>query len=434
MIEKAGNPTVWPTFFTRRKPLTFWYIYPNKNTVLTEFKGKWLEFLPGDEYKDHETYGWRMDSKNGYPFSITFNSGVVIYFKTHGVDLQSGTVDYVGCDEELPSELFPELYMRLSATDGIFAHVFTPVQSQQFWYEAMEEKGRKERFKEAWKRSVSLYDCMLYADGSLSPWTKERIDERVQTCSDEYEILIRIHGRFVRSRKGLKYGTFSRESNLKQYTAVPYDWLWFVGVDIGGGGKGHPAAISFIAVRPDYKKGRVVRCWRGNREETTTSGDILNQYIKMRNDLGNPDITGQFYDWQAKDFFLVSEREGYYFEPAEKGHEIGESIFNTLFKNNMLDIDDTEENRDLVEELTSLLRETSKQKAKDDAIDSVRYGITKIPWDLSDVTTDLQPRPELETRTPDKPRPTRHRDQITVEEIWMEEDDIEFYNEIFEEL
>jgi len=70
---------------------------------------------------------------------------------------------------------------------------------------------------------------------------------------------------------------------------------------------------------------------------------------------------------------------------AEKSHEIGENLLNTLFKNQMLELFDLPNIFKLVTEFTSLKSETPKNKAKDDGIDSLRYAISKIPFDFSDI-------------------------------------------------
>jgi hypothetical protein len=56
-----------------------------------------------------------------------------------------------------------------------------------------------------------------------------------------------------------------------------------------------------------------------------------------------------------------------------------------LFKNGMLDVDNTQECYPIVNELTTLQLGTDKRKAKDDSVDSMRYALTKIPFDFSHV-------------------------------------------------
>jgi len=76
---------------------------------------------------------------------------------------------------------------------------------------------------------------------------------------------------------------------------------------------------------------------------------------------------------------------GLAFIPAEKKHDVGEQVINVLFKNGMLDIDNTLECNPIVNELTTLQLGVDKRKAKDDSVDSMRYALTKIPFDFSHV-------------------------------------------------
>lgn len=285
------------------------------------------------------------------------------------------------CDEELPIDLLDELIARLTATDGFFHMVFTATRGQEFWKEAIEDIGMPhERFKDAWKRCISLYDCLVYDDGTPSPWTVERIERRIGQCRNEKEVLKRVMGRFVKD-DDLKYGGFNRAINVKKPLdpSIPKDWHLYSGVDLGSGGKqGHPSAIAIIAVRPDYKKGRVFKLWRGDGVDTT-AGDVYRHYLTMKKDL--PFITMQQYDSAAKDFYNIADRSGDTFYPAEKG-EVGVETLNSLFAHEMLDIDEgIEDSGKLVYELSSISKGTNKRHAKDDLADALRYACSKVPWD-----------------------------------------------------
>jgi hypothetical protein len=274
------------------------------------------------------------------------------------------------CDEELPEYLYDELNMRLTAVDGYFHMVFTATLGQEMWRLTMEERGKFEKFKEALKINVTLYECQKYMDGSASPWTMARIREREQSCSTEAERLKRIMGRFVKDTD-LKYAGFERVRNVLDDHKLPPNWLIYTGVDIGSGGTtSHPAAISFVAVDPHFTKGRVFKCWRGDGQVTTVS-DLLGKYVELK---GKIKPVAQYYDWASKDFGLISDRWGEPFMPADKSRESGEKILNVLFKTGMLKIYKTED-------------KTIKNNAKDDLVDSLRYAITRIPWDFSNIHT-----------------------------------------------
>jgi len=410
-LDWATNQEKWPRLW-RRKPSQFWYLYPTSGISTIEFEEKWKpEFLPQGRFKDDPVYGWNEEWKNKEIFAIHFKSGVSIYFKSYSQDvshLQSGTVNAVFCDEELPENLYDELQFRLAATDGYFSMVFTATLGQNFWREAMEEIGNEgERFKGAFKKQISMYDCVTYDDGALSPWTRERISEVIAKCKSQSEILKRVFGRFVVD-EGRKYPAFDREKNMKTSGPIPKDWRVFSGTDIGSGGeKGHPAAITFIAVDSLYRQGRIFRGWRGDNIETAAS-DILAKNLELR---GNLQMTAQYYDQAAKDFHTYASRMGEAFQASEKSHEIGEDILNVLFKNGMLSIDQDEpELQKLAVELSTLKKNTPKNKAKDDFTDSLRYASTKIPWDFTIIKGEL---PEgYVVAKPDQPEYVTRREEV----------------------
>ena len=394
VITWATSPELWPSLW-RKKPSQFWYLYPTKDVASIEFETKWKkDFLPKGDYKNHPIYGWREEKKGrGDIFALHFNSGVSIYFKTYAQDvthLQSSTCDYISTDEELPENLYDELNFRRNATDGYFSMVFTATLGQELWRLTMERKpGETEKFPSAWKRQISLFDCMKFEDGTPSHWTNDKIARTIASCRNDAEVQRRVYGKFVIS-EGLKYGGFTRAGNVVRPHDIPSDWLHFVGVDIGAGGdKNHPSAISFIAVKPDYSYGCVYRHWRGD-EEITTMSDVANKYLELR--LNTP-ITGAYYDYHARDFKTITDRMGLSFMAAEKRHDIGEQVINTLFKNKMLVIFDTPENEPIIRELSTLILGQDKRQAKDDSVDSMRYGITNIPWDWTKAEVDPLYRP-----------------------------------------
>ncbi len=402
-LHWATATDLWGELWARR-PRQFWYLYPTKETATIEFEKKWIpEFLPSGEFKTHPVYGWREEYRSRNIFALHFNSGVTVYFKTYAQDaqhLQTGTVDAIFCDEELPEDIFDELMFRLAATDGYFHMVFTATLGQEMWKDAMEGKGVQEKFADAFKQQISMYDCLFYEDGTKSHWTEEKIERIKNKCKSAQEILRRVFGRFILD-SGLKYGGFNTAVNFVKPYTIPVEWRIYTAVDIGSGGaEGHPAAICFIAVRPDYKKGAVFKMWRGDKI-ITTDGDILEQHTKMKEGLLSPPVL-QSYDWGSKDFHTIATRVGETFAPADKGHDRGESIVNVLFKNQMLDVFDTEdgEGKKLRSELVGLLRSTPKNKAKDDLADTVRYAASSIPWDWEAITSDkllTKPTPRVMT-------------------------------------
>nr|NQU92258.1 hypothetical protein [Bacteroidota bacterium] len=442
-IHWATAVNLWPKLW-KTAPRQFWYLYPSRDIATVEFEKKWVpEFLPRGDYKDHPVYGWRAKYSNKYVTELIFNTGVSIYFKTYSQDvmkLQAGTVHYIATDEELPVELFDELILRLAASDGHFSMVFTATMGQDLWHRTIERAGKNdEEFPDAFKRQVSMYDCLKYEDGTDSPWTVEKIQLIKNKCPTDASIQRRVNGRFIVS-EGLKYPEFNYHKNVtsaanfknligyKGDALFPPEWLIYGGVDIGSGGTAHPSAITFIAVAPDYKVGIVFRGWRGDKSQTTTSADTLDKYRMLR---GKLKPTHQSYDYQAKDFHTFASRLGETFMKAEKGHEIGEDTLNTLFKNQMLWILDDETLYPLTMEFQSLTNIVKKTHAKDDFIDSCRYCAVPIPWNweaITDQYVEYEEKKKLEITEEDM----RRNAFFGEEELDDIEREIEEYNEMCE--
>ena len=170
--------------------------------------------------------------------------------------------------------------------------------------------------------------------------------------------------------------------------------------------------ISFIAVKPDYTVGAVYKHWRGDKE-TTTQTDVANKFSEMAHGIT---LQASYYDWSSKDFKTITDRMGLSFQPAEKSHEIGEKTLNALFKTKMLYVFDLPENEPISQEFLSLLLGTEKRHSKDDSVDSVRYGVTRIPWDWSKtaVNFNFEPR-DIRPMSPDEEAyVTRNKDRVSM--------------------
>lgn len=395
VIEWATNEKLWPQLW-KTKPRQFWYLYPNKDTATAEFDMKWVpEFMPREGLKDHPQCGWTAHYEGKKIHHVTFNSGVTIFFKTYSQnakDLQSGTVHYIATDEELPIEYYDELMQRLAAVDGYFSMVFTATLNQPFWKEVIEDSGERERFPDAFKLQVTKYDCITYEDGTPGAYTEEKIGREIAMCRSKTEVLRRIYGRFV-TEHGRKYPAFEyAEHMIKPDRELIRGWDTYVGIDIGTGGvNNHPAAIAFIAVDPKREKGIVYDGWRGDNE-TTTSKDIVNKYFELK-EHNKVEPVQIFYDWHARDFSIIAERAGIILTKPNKSHEVGEDVMNTLFKNRMLLVFETEELRKLGGELATVMVSTKKDKARDDFTDAVRYPSVGIPWNWQAIRTDFETAP-----------------------------------------
>lgn len=380
-------PKLWPGLIGNQKPNLFWYFYPTLSAATTEVETKWIpQYLPQGDFKTDKKYGWREEYFKGEIFAIHFNSGLQIQFKSYSQkvsDLQTASVYMVTADEEMPVEYLPEIKARLNATDGYFMMVFTATLGQIHWKQTIEPTSpAEEKHKGALKVQVSLFDSQFYEDGTPSPWTKQKIQRAIDNCPTDAEVQRRVYGRFVKT-DGLRYESFSMDKNMIDQHKIPKEWLIYSGVDVGSGGKsGHPAAIVFIAVSPDFKQGRVFKAWRGDGIPTDAS-IILDKYRDLKGDMK---IEMQIYDYGSADFFSVAHKIGETFIKADKSRENGSGLMNTLFKTRMLQLfrGDPEIEK-LVTELVSLPMDIDKRKAVDDLIDATRYTVMAIPWDFSDV-------------------------------------------------
>lgn len=406
-IHWATEKSLWPLLWADT-PDQFWYLYPTKDVATVEFHTKWKLFLPRGKMKEDPVYGWDAEFEKNKIVAIHFKSGVHVYFKTYTQEtshLQTGTVYALFCDEELPEDHYDELIFRISATDGYFHMVFTATLGQEFWRLVMEpEANEEEKLPEAKKWTVSLYDSQFYEDGTPSKWTDERIQVVKNRCKSAKEILKRIYGKFILEREGLKYPQFDIKRHMKPAHPLPKDWLIWSAVDPGTGGTAHPAGILFLAVSPDYRKGRVFLGWRGENIGNTTAGDVLDQHENMKKE-NRVNTIEQIYDPGCKDFHTLAERRGLSFSKANKDHTVGEEYVNVLFKNDILSIYETPDLQKLATELSTLRKATLKRNAKDNLADPLRYLCVAVPWDWSVIGSEIPASEQnVEAQRPDESR------------------------------
>ena len=240
-----------------------------------------------------------------------------------------------------------------------------------------------------------MYECTTYEDGSPSIWTPERIAEAEGQCTSKKEVLKRIHGRFVKD-EGLRYDSFDTDRNIQEAVKIPHEWKYYSAVDIGSGGKGRSAgAIVFLAINPQNTRGRVVRTWRGDHEETTAS-DILTKYRLIR---GEIPVTQAGYDYASREFGLIAARSGEAFVRADKTKNSGEATLNTLFKSGALTIDaGVYHNQRLITELMSVPSGAKNRNYQDDLTDALRYAAALVPWDFASITPGESPTDVEEVR------------------------------------
>jgi phage terminase large subunit-like protein len=411
VIHLATHPEAWPVFWPGRKPNLFWYLYPSKELATIEWETKWRPLMPQGDYgedSDHPQYGWKRPvMKNNLIDRVQFNSGVLLVFKVYEQkteNLQANSVFYIACDEELPYEHYQELGARTQAVDGYFSMVFTATLGQEQWRLTMEPKTNEtEMFPAAFKRQVSLYDCMFYEDGSPGQYDVAKINRAIARCGTEAEIQRRVYGKFVVSG-GRRYEAFESAKNAGPAKKIPSDWIRLAGIDSGSGGEpeegktaGDPAAIVFLAVSPDFKQGVVYRAWRGDKQ-LTTSGDIIEKFLELK---GAEPIDAVVYDYSDKDLQTLATRLGLSFIKAEKGRDFGDGILNTLFKNRMLYLFSEGDVLQLASELSVLKK--GQKKGMDHLSDALRYVCAYVAWNLEHIT-GVKPKTEPKPPTQDEIR------------------------------
>lgn len=395
-IANCTEPERWQKIFglsADKRPRQFWYFYPDKATLEREVTTKWIpEWLPRGDMQTDPVYGWKLRRNDGQYNALEFKSGCTIYFQTYTKkvsSLQAGSISEIYADEELPMDFYDELMFRLSSTMGIFTSGFTPTLNQLFWKQAME--GDKV-LPTAKKLVVSMYDCLTYEDGSPSRvMTMEKVRLAESRCNSETERQRRIYGRFV-TEEGRLYYAFEYDTHVVPPRPQATDDHIYASVDYGSGSdygksgkQNHPAAIIFVAVKPDYKSGRVVECWRGDNAKTT-AGDVFIKYQELS---AKYKITQACYDPASIDFGTIADRSGVGFTKANKARESGIDMVNSLFRHDMLVIEDAGENLKLAAELMTVMVKDQQGPVKDgdDLCDALRYLCKMVPWDLSVVGT-----------------------------------------------
>lgn len=368
------------------------YFYPSLKMATREFKNKWVkQILPRGEMKNDPKYGWDIEYKDGEVYCLSFKNGTRIYFMSYNMkveDLQAASPHWVIADEEMPIRLWGEISARLIATKGMFTMVCTPTKGDEFWrgvFELNKMPGAK-------IIKATMYDTVTFEDGTPGLRTVEEIENYKAKLPTKREIDVRVYAKFTKA-EGAIFPNFDRFVHCVEPLPEAKKWMCYVGIDIGSSGSGHPAAITFTAVRPDFREGRVIKTWRGNITETTSSIDILRKYQEMRKGLN---VAAAFYDQASAEFKLQAMAHEEVVMPSDKNHETGISVMNTLFKHGMLLIekDESDESRGvfgeyhwqtLAEEIENCKDDIKKKDAKDDQTDSLRYSVTKTPFDLSHI-------------------------------------------------
>lgn len=427
-VDWATDPNKWPKISKLERPTLFFYFYPDLGLARREIQHKWIpQVLPRGDMKDHPLFGWKL-TDNQKKLAIQFNSGVEVVFcgysqgKASLLALAASSPAAIFIDEEMDPILWPEVSMRTEATEGCINFFATPVECYPFYRDIF---NRKSVIPNALVMTASLYDCLKFEDGSPGLYTREKIEARKAKLGSQAEIDKRVFGRYV-TPDGIIFSGFDRSENYRDNGPLPKDWMLFGGVDPGSGGvMGHPSAICIVAVNQDFSEGRVYRFWKARPEDgKITALQALEKYMDLTRDL---QMTRQFYDWASADFGTFAMQAGVPFEKADKSHEHGIPLINSLFKNKCLSIDEDDEHLPLISELESLRHGIPKRKMVDDGVDALRYAITKLPWRVKSLV-----RPEVEII--DNEKKPAHREQFQTKKIIQDsvDEEIDFWNEQYE--
>lgn len=429
-IHWATETEIWPELW-KTKPTQFWYFYPSKDLATKEFEQKWVkEFLPRDYMKNDPKYGWKEDIRFKQIYSLTFNTGVTVYFMSYEQklsNLQASSVYAMFCDEEIPKPIYDESYQRISAVEGYFHSVFTATLGQRIWYETMELRGQPgERFKSAFKRQVSKWDCLHYRDGSLSPWTAERIRVDEEACSSEAEKLKRIFGRFVMD-ENLLFSSFDSSESVVlpdvDEKKSKEEWMYWSGVYIGRSGR---ASICIVRTNGELDRAEVIASWVSKDDKETALGIFL-EYLKLAGDL---EFASNHCDMGGIDFIKATRGSKSYFEPHRMPKDRGEKIINSLFKSGILKIHDVPKNKELIMQLMTTLKK-NEMLVESEAVGALITAVRPIPWDFSKITNPVKPKKteKLNERMAfwlGKDRP--QQDELTTEqELDYLNEDYQFY-------
>jgi polyhydroxyalkanoate synthesis regulator phasin len=441
MITWATETQLWPELWKGRRPYKFWYLYPSLVVAQSELFSKIIpEYLPRGEFKESGKYSWELYKIKSETRGIRFKeSGVIWEFLSYeqgGRLLQTATVDYIAFDEELPEELWGELHMRRSSAGldgGYISGVMTntEVNGIDLWWRTFERVGQPdEAFPNAFKRQVSLYDCMHYVDGSPTRYSKERIQQIKEQCGSEIDVQRRVMGRYVISNSNLLFPSYSEDLNYRRNPGkVEENSIYFAGLDWGAGGEAHPSSVVICAVNPDYTRVRVVKCWRGDGVRTT-AGDLLEKYLELK---GSLPVVAAYYDYSCADLGQIAASQGVPVQKANKSRETGVPLVDTLLKYGALTIDHSDEAEKLNKELKTVKKTAKKTKAEDDLSDALRYALSKLPFQMDRIKSMVE---QYEPKVMRNDTPVSKRTQLGAVLPTFDEDsladEIDGWNELLE--
>lgn len=432
------------------QPRMGWYVLPSQDTINDLYYSKWEpEILAKGEHKESGPYAWRVIKKaydiKGIYFPATQFTLSFVSLGASAQNLQARTLGFVVFDEEPDISKLGEIEMRCASYNdpetglplSLLIFGFTPTSGQEYFkriFSFNDEKFFKnipeeivqkhfpdrllvtEREAElelepasnlVWKRRVNMFDCMRFKDGRPGRYTEARIRQLINSQKTEREVKIRIFGSFEKEHDGGKvYSEFDRVRCFLPYgdnllDSYKKNGFFTAGIDYGSG-TNHASAICITWVSNDFKKVRPYFLWKGEKGISTTADDVVKKYIEMTRGLH---VKWPFYDWAAADLKVIAQRMGIIFYKAEKNHEIGVNLLNTLMKNNMFEVlvrKDDPFPAEFATECETITHEQVKKNRIDDLSDAVRYSIAGIAhlFNLIELNPDFEPPVEEKVNDP----------------------------------
>lgn len=458
------------------QPRMGWYVLPSQDTINDLFYSKWEpEILAKGEHKESGPNAWRVIKKaydiKGIYFPATQFTLSFVSLGSSAQNLQARTLGFVVFDEEPPIEKLGEIEMRCASYNdpesgmplSLLIFGFTPTSGQEYFkrvfsfndqtfFKNIPEDIIQTHFPDrllvtereaeleiehasnlVWKKRVNMFDCMRFKNGKPGRFTEERIRQLIKSQKSPREVKIRIFGSFEKEHDGGKvYSEFDRARHFmphvgNQLEHYKKNGFFTAGIDYGSG-TNHQSAIAITWVSNDFKKVRPYILWKGEKGISTTADDVVKKYVEITRGL---EVRWPFYDWAAADLKVIAQRMGIIFYKAEKNHEIGVNLLNTLFKNNMFDVlvrpGDPHPNEFAVE-CENITHEQVKKNRIDDLTDAVRYSIAGIAhlFNLIELNPDFKPAiDEIVIDPSDEDKSTRDWTKQKKTKSWEDEIDDE---------
>jgi hypothetical protein len=413
-------------------PRVIWYVLPTQDHINDFYNEKWEpDILSRDEAKADGEFAWKEIKKGkdikGIYFKNTKCTLNFITLSARSSSHQGRSVGAILFDEEPPVDKLAELETRTASfndpetglSTAILAFAFTPTSAQDYFKRVFQfqdlrflnkvpkdlkdkyfldkhtdthrtctpQEEEKELFKAGpttWKRRVSMFEAVKFKSGKRGKFTNARVREFIKAQPTNRDLMIRAFAQFEKEDDGGKiYKYFDRDKHLRSVERsyiqrFKRGGLLTSGIDYGSGSN-HPGGYVVTWVSDDKKTVKIVLKWRGEKGKVTTAGDIIEKYIAATKGWN---ISFPFYDHSCKDLATIYNRiTGKELYKAEKSHEIGVGVVDTLYKHNMLEIlgiDDEPYGEWAAVEYENLSNKIAKKDRSDELSDCIRYSLAGV--------------------------------------------------------